>query len=162
MDCPLCFSTPVSSLEAKFFVLDALRCIYSSSWSVFLYKVLFVPFSLTLLHPDGFLFVELESCNAFTEWRVVQSTATCPPPYFSETSLLPPPTTSHSNSFHPFTLRQSKSVLSLLKLLPCSCYNFSSLLSLILCNELFVLFPLFIRLQWVPGHSFLPDNDTVD
>ena len=31
-----------------------------------------------------------------------------------------------------------------------------------LCQKLFSLFSSFIRLQWVPGHSFLPDDDLAD
>ena len=43
---------------------------------------------------------------------------------------------------------------------PCSLLHLSFYLNL--CKKLFSLFSSSIRLQWVPGHSFLPDNDAAD
>ena len=43
---------------------------------------------------------------------------------------------------------------------PCSLLHLS--LHLNLCQKLFSLFYISIRLQWVPGHSFLPDDDAAD
>ena len=47
-----------------------------------------------------------------------------------------------------------------LSLLPCSLFHLSFYLNL--CQKLFSLFSSSIRLQWVPGHSFLPDDDAAD
>ena len=47
-----------------------------------------------------------------------------------------------------------------LSLLPCSLLHFSFYLNL--CQKLFSLFSSSIRLQWVPRHSFLPDDDAAD
>ena len=43
---------------------------------------------------------------------------------------------------------------------PCSLLHLSFYLNL--CQKLFSLFSCSIRLQWVPGHSFLPDDDADD
>ena len=43
---------------------------------------------------------------------------------------------------------------------PCSLLHLSFYLNL--CQKLFSLFSSSIRLQWVPGHSFLPDNDAAN
>ena len=43
---------------------------------------------------------------------------------------------------------------------PCSLLHLSFYLNL--CQKLFSLFSSSIRLQWVPGHSFLPDDDAAD
>ena len=43
---------------------------------------------------------------------------------------------------------------------PCPLLHLSSYLNL--CQKLFSLFSSSIRLQWVPGHSFLPDNDAAN
>ena len=43
---------------------------------------------------------------------------------------------------------------------PCSLLHLSFYLNL--CQKLFSLFSSSIRLQWVPGHSFLPDDDSAD
>ena len=61
--------------------------------------------------------------------------------------------------FSPLLLSDSRSVLATLSSLP------SFLLSqtlLQIWQELFSLSSSSIRLQWVPGHSFLPGNDTAD
>ena len=44
--------------------------------------------------------------------------------------------------------------------LPCSLLHLSFFLNL--CQKLFSRFSSSIRLQWVPGHSFLPDDDAAD
>ena len=43
---------------------------------------------------------------------------------------------------------------------PCSLFHLSFYLNL--CQKLFFLFSSSIRLQWVPGHSFLPDDNSAD
>ena len=47
-----------------------------------------------------------------------------------------------------------------LSLPPCSLLHLSFYLNL--CQKLFSLFSSSIRLQWAPGHSFLPDDDAAD
>ena len=47
-----------------------------------------------------------------------------------------------------------------LSLPPCSLFHLSFYLNL--CPKLFSLFSSSIKLQWVPGHSFLPDDDAAN
>ena len=126
-----------------------MHCISASSWSpseessLFSMKPLFSPFSSTL-HPDGFhilAFPALPNLDAFTE------------------RLVAPSPTGLSSSDGLSSTNKSATPL-LLSLCPFLRLFFTSNSLADLGETFFSSFT--IRLQWVPGYSFLPGNEAAD
>ena len=155
------FSKHVTSLKAKFFpCLKALRCICASSWgpSKESLSVLYKSFLRSLLTCQLLSLRALRPLFPFRQAQYVPVFPLKPAPFCTLFAGLG--NTIKSAIFLPFS-----SCLTLaLSSPPCSLHHLSCYLKLCGRSGRNCLFfsSCSIRLQWVPGHSFLRGNDTAD